>query len=201
MEVEKMKKTYKRFLSAAAAAAMVFCTAVSPVSAAELNTYDAIVSIAYPRPDEAAQKPVITDSGTEIEFLGGFWIESSTGYAKIYDHPVITWMMGVEGFAGYNGYFTTFTDADEYDVNILGRIENYTGPASNQGEATFVDAATGETIDTGSVHVIAVSALLSMLGSETELPDGLTACDDFYRRRIDVFAGGASSRIFRICIR
>ncbi|MBQ7013829.1 MAG: hypothetical protein IJN11_07960, partial [Oscillospiraceae bacterium] len=180
-----MKKTYKRFLSAAAAAAMVFCTAVSPVSAAELNTYDAIVSIAYPRPDEAAQKPVITDSGTEIEFLGGFWIESSTGYAKIYDHPVITWMMGVEGFAGYNGYFTTFTDADEYDVNILGRIENYTGPASNQGEATFVDAATGETIDTGSVHVIAVSALLSMLGSETELPDGLTASDALVTISID----------------
>ena len=180
-----MKKTYKRFLSAAAAAAMVFCTAVSPVSAAELNTYDAVVSIAYPRPDEAAQKPVITETGTEIEFLGSFWEESSTGYAKVYDHPVLTWMMEVEGFEGYNGYFTTFTDADKYDIYILAKIENYTGLSSNEGAATFVDADTGETIDTGSVQVIAVSALLSMLGSETELPDGLTASDALVMISID----------------
>lgn len=180
-----MKKAIHRLLSAAAAAAMLFCIAVSGVSAAELGTYDAVVSIAHPRPGEAAQKPVITESGTEIEFLGCIWMESSTGYAMVYDHPILTWMMGIEGFAGYNGSFTTFTDTDEYDVTVLGRIENYTGPASNLGEATFVDAGTGETIDTGNVQVMSVSALLSMLGSEAALPVGLTAFDALVTISID----------------
>ncbi len=180
-----MKKAINRLLSAAIAAAMLFCTAMSSVSAEELGTYDAVVSIVYPRPDEAPQKPVITESGTDIEFLGGIWLESSTGYAKMYDHPVLTWMMEVEGFVGYNGYFTTFTDADEYDVTVFGRIENYTGLLSNEGAATFVDADTGETIDTGSVQVIAVSALLFMIGSETELPDGLTESDALVMISID----------------
>lgn len=180
-----MKKTINRFISAAVAAIMLFCTAVSGVSAAELGTYDAVVSIFYPRPDEAPQKPVITETGTDIEFLGGFWTESSTGYAKVYDHPVLTWMMGVEGFAGYNGYFTTFTDADKYDVSVLGKIENYTGLSSNEGAATFVDADTGETINTGNVQVMSVSAMLAMLGSETELPDGLTTSDALVMISID----------------
>ena len=79
-----MNKAVNRLLSAAVAAAMLFfCTSVSGVSAEELGTYDAVVSIVYPRPDETAQKPVITESGTDIEFLGGYWVESSTGYAKI----------------------------------------------------------------------------------------------------------------------
>ncbi len=172
-----MKKAINRLLSAAIAAAMLFCTAMSSVSAEELGTYDAVVSIVYPRPDEAPQKPVITESGTEMELLSCFWVESSTGYVKLYDHPVLTWMMGIEGFAGYNGYFTTFTDADEYDITVLGKIENYTGLSSNEGAATFVDADTGETISSGNVQVMAVSAMLAMLGSETELPDGLTESD------------------------
>lgn len=172
-----MKRAINRLLSAAVAAIMLLCTAVSGVSAAELDTYDAVVSISYPRPDEAPQKPVITESGTEIEFLGGIWMESSTGYAKVYDHPVLTWMMGIEGFEGYNGYFTAFTDADKYDISLLGKIENYTGLSSNAGAAAFVDADTGETIDTGNVQVMSVSAMLAMLGSETELPDGLTTSD------------------------
>ncbi len=181
-----MKKMVGRIASAATALAMLMGNAIStsmPVGA--LGTYDAVVSIVYPRPDEAAQKPVITESGTDIEFLGGFWMESSTGYAKMYDHPVLTWMMGVEGFAGYNGYFTTFTDADEYDVSVLGKIENYTGLSSNEGAATFIDTDTGETIDTGSVRVVAVSAMLTMLGSETELPEGLTESDALVMISID----------------
>ncbi|MBE6846892.1 MAG: hypothetical protein E7503_02010 [Ruminococcus sp.] len=172
-----MKKAMNCFVSVAVAGAMLFCTAMSGVSAAELGTYDAVVSIVYPRPDEAPKKPVITESGTEITYLGGFWEETSTGYAKLYDHPVLTWMMELEGFEGYNGYFTTFTDADKYDVSVLGKIENYTGLASNEGAADFVDAGTGETIGTGNVRVISVSAMLTMLGSAAELPDGLTTSD------------------------
>ncbi|MBQ9956075.1 MAG: dockerin type I repeat-containing protein [Ruminococcus sp.] len=180
-----MKKAVNRLISLAVSAIMLFCTAVSGVSAEELGTYDAVVSIVYPRPDEAPQKPVITESGTEIETLGSFWEESSTGYAKLYDHPVLTWMMGIEGFEGYNGQFTTFTDADMYDISILAKIENYTGLSSNQGVATFVDADTGETINTGNVHVISVSAMLTMLGSEAELPDGLTTSDALVMISID----------------
>ncbi len=180
-----MKKTINRLISAAVAAIMLFCTAVSGVSAAELGTYDAVVSIVYPRPNEAPQKPVITDSGTEIESLGCFWVESSTGYAKVYDHPVLTWMMGFESFEGYNGDFTAFTDADKYDISILGKIENYTGLASNEGAAAFVDADTGETIGTGNVQVMSVSAMLAMLGSETELPDGVTKSDALVTISID----------------
>ena len=180
-----MKKAVNRLISVAVSAIMLLCTAVSGVSAEELGTYDAVVSIVYPRPDQAAQKPVITETGTEIETLGSFWVESSTGYAKLYDHPVLTWMMGIEGFEGYNGYFTTFTDADKYDVSVLGKIENYTGLSSNQGDATFVDADTGETIDTGNVQVMSVSAMLVMLGSETELPDGLTESDALVMISID----------------
>ena len=153
-----MKNTINRLISVAVSAIMLFCTPVSGVSAAELGTYDAVVSIVYPRPDEAAQKPVITESGTEIELLGCFWEERSTGYAKVYDHPVLTWMMGVEGFVGYNGYFTAFTDADQYNIAVLEKIENYTGLSSNEGVATFVDADTDETIDTCNVQVISVSA-------------------------------------------
>ena len=67
-------------------------------------------------------------------------------------------MMGVEGFVGYNGYFTAFTDADQYNIAVLEKIENYTGLSSNEGVATFVDADTDETIDTGNVQVISVSA-------------------------------------------
>lgn len=180
-----MKKTINRFISVAVSAIMLFCTPVSGVSSAELGTYDAVVSIVYPRPDEAAQKPVITESGTEIELLGCFWEERSTGYAKVYDHPVLTWMMGVEGFVGYNGYFTAFTDADQYNIAVLGKIENYTGSSSNEGVATFVDADTDEIIDTGNVRVISVSAMLAMLGSETELPDGLTESDALVMITID----------------
>ncbi len=180
-----MKKAINRIISVAISAIMLLCTAVSGVPAVALGTYDAVVSIVYPRPGEAAQKPVITEAGTEIEFLGGFWEESSTGYAKMYDHPVITWMMGIEGFPGYNGYFTTFTDADKYDVSILGKIENYTGLSSNQGVATFVDADTGETINTGIVQVISVSAMMTMLGSDTELPEGLTMSDALVTISID----------------
>ncbi len=180
-----MNKAVNRLISVAVSAIMLLCTAVSGVSAEELGTYDAVVSIVYPRPDEAAQKPVITESGTEIETLGSFWEESSTGYAKLYDHPVLTWMMGIEGFEGYKGYFTTFTDADKYDVSVLGKIDNYTGLSSNQGVATFVDADTGETIDTGNVQVMSVSAMLAMLGSETELPDGLTESDALVMISID----------------
>lgn len=40
-----MKKAINRFISAAVAAAMLFCTIISGVSA-ELGTYDAVVSIA-----------------------------------------------------------------------------------------------------------------------------------------------------------
>ena len=67
-------------------------------------------------------------------------------------------MMGVEGFVGYNGYFTAFTDADQYNIAVLEKIENYTGLSSNEGVATFVDADTDETIDTCNVQVISVSA-------------------------------------------
>jgi len=180
-----MKKSINRLISVAVTAVMLFCTAVISVSAAELGTYDAVVSISYPRPAETPQKPVITESGTEIEFLGCFWLESSTGYVKLYDHPVLTWMMEIEGFEGYNGNFTTFTDADKYDLSVLGKIENYAGLSSNEGVATFIDTDTGETIDTGNVHVMSVSAMLTMLGSETELPDGLTEDDALVTIAID----------------
>lgn len=41
-----MKKAINRFISAAVAAAMLFCTTISGVSAAESGKYDAVVSIA-----------------------------------------------------------------------------------------------------------------------------------------------------------
>ncbi len=171
-----MKRLHNRLLSMAAAIAMLGMNlSLAPITAAD--SYDATVEVVFPRPDAAPQPPVITASTAELELVSYIWQEDSTGYVHMLEHPIMDWMMEMEGFAGYMGNFAAFADTDAYDFSMLCKIDGYAGAANVQGTSVFQDADTGEELCEGNYNVISVSALLSMLGTDTSLPEGLTADD------------------------